>query len=396
MSTKKSKSILITIIGLQFHIDEGAKHRINSFINSYNDNGFKVDVLLFYSLKSLPYLFKKNNYLNNNANWILYPNFTVGKFRLLSYFMELFSQIVLAIYCRIQKYDIIQSELSAKIVRFRKKEIKYIVDFHGDLYSESIFSYNNKETWRSKKALKDILYSLKVSNHVIVVSEKLKNQIEFYSGNSILNYSIISCGVDINRFIDASIPIHKMQLDNKLVFGYCGGLQKWQNIGIILDIIFAVIKERNDVFFLLLTNDNTSEIDDKLNILGTENCKSISLKSSEVPSYLKLLDVGFLIRDDIPLNIVSSPTKIVEYLAAGVPLICTKFSGDYERSITIGHTGFVFNELEKIKDEIDELLIYLEYLKVNREIVRNSCTIAAKQRSWIIEFNSFLLRLNII
>ena len=40
------KKILITILGLKFHIDEGAKHRVNSFVNSYHEKGFEIDVII--------------------------------------------------------------------------------------------------------------------------------------------------------------------------------------------------------------------------------------------------------------------------------------------------------------------------------------------------------------
>lgn len=41
------KEVLLVYVGLAINVDEGAKHRLNSFINEYNKIGFKVTVLAF-------------------------------------------------------------------------------------------------------------------------------------------------------------------------------------------------------------------------------------------------------------------------------------------------------------------------------------------------------------
>lgn len=383
------KKILITILGLQFHIDEGAKHRVNSFVNSYNEKGFEIDVIIFYSLKSLPFIFRRNKFLTKKANWILYPTFPIEKNSFLNFFAITFSQLITAIYSRAKKYDIIQFENSGNLGKYIRKNAFCIVDFHGDLYSETIYRYNNKENWRSRKVMNDILFSLRISDHNIFVAEKLKKQIEVYSKEIIENCSIISCGVDVNRFLDAEENPEHQYFEDRIVLGYCGGLQKWQNIEIILDIILRIKKVRNDIFFTLITNDDTSIINGKLELLGDDSYKTFSLKSDEVPSYLKLLDAGFLIRDNLRLNTVSSPTKIVEYLAAGVPVICTKYSGDFERSVINGVNGFVLDNTKIEEQELLELVDYLVYIKSNRDLVREKCQEYAKLRAWEIEFSSF-------
>ena len=55
---KSNKKILMIIPGLKFHIDEGAKHRLYSFIDTYIGAGYQITVLLLFSYPSLKYLFK--------------------------------------------------------------------------------------------------------------------------------------------------------------------------------------------------------------------------------------------------------------------------------------------------------------------------------------------------
>ena len=63
------------IPGLKFHIDEGAKHRLYSFIDTYIGAGYQITVLLLFSYPSLKYLFKYKNYLREDVGWILMPCF---------------------------------------------------------------------------------------------------------------------------------------------------------------------------------------------------------------------------------------------------------------------------------------------------------------------------------
>ncbi|MDC2103088.1 glycosyl transferase group 1, partial [Bacteroides thetaiotaomicron] len=65
------KEVLLVYVGLAINVDEGAKHRLNSFINEYNKIGFKVTVLAF--CKKGLFLKDKKRYLNSNASWLLLP-----------------------------------------------------------------------------------------------------------------------------------------------------------------------------------------------------------------------------------------------------------------------------------------------------------------------------------
>ena len=84
---------------------------------------------------------------------------------------------------------------------------------------------------------------------------------------------------------------------------------------------------------------------------------------------------------------MSSPTKICEYLAAGVPMICTRHSGDYARSITNGINGFVADEPDFTEAEVKELLQWLLKVKANREEISSKCVKSVEDRTFEAEFN---------
>ena len=153
--------------------------------------------------------------------------------------------------------------------------------------------------------------------------------------------------------------------EDRIVIGYCGGLQQWQNIDKILDVTIALHQMEPRIFFVLYTNSDIRSIQTRLTQLGRHNCFVKALHTDEVPSYLKIMDAGFLLRDDLILNRVSSPTKISEYLAAGAGLICTPYSGDYKELTVEGENCFVLRDYDN--DEYVHLLSWLKKFRTERK-----------------------------
>lgn len=385
----QNRNILLTMSMLQFHIDEGAKQRLNSFIESYSDHGYKVTVLLFYSVKSFKYLRQRKRFLNPKARWVLYPSIPISCHPVLTKFAVFYMQIVFGLYTRIYNFPIVQSELSGVICRYKRPNSFLIVDFHGDAVSETDFNYNNKAGWLAAAFLKWQRESIRLANHIIVVSQELKQQLEKNTSEQIEEFSIISCGADVGRFDTAKPAKIGERLKDRIVVGYSGGLQKWQNIDKVLDVVEGLRSLNKDIYFMLCTNSDIGPIKNRLDKLGTSNHSVHQLSSQEVPSYIKIFAAGFLIRDNLILNRVSSPTKLAEYLAAGAVVICTAYAGDYKRSINHGIEGFVLSDLPLQDKQLAELNEYLIKVKENRAYHQQQCLKAARASSWPIEFSNY-------
>lgn len=385
---QKNREVLLTISGIKFHQNEGAKKRLDNFIDSYNQHNYKVTVLLFFSFASLRYIFSYKKYLNPNASWILLPHIPVGKNKLLASLSIFYNQVVIGIFDRTGRYKITQSEVLGDTGRFIKNSI-FVTDFHGDSVSEAEYLYGKKNDWLPLSLKKRQIDSILNSDHLICVSKNLHNHLKSMTDLP-LPFSIISCSVDTEKFKNSpSIELIPPQ-DKRFILGYLGGLQKWQNIDAILNI-FSRLLELDPCYYLqIYSNDDTQPIEKKLKALGKNNYGIKSLTFSEVPSYVKALDAGLLIREKNDLNIYSSPTKIGEYLASGVPLICTKYSGDYAQSVNHKLEGFILQDVDVPDSELHELHNYLQKLLRNREFYRQACIKAACLKSWKNEFDNYI------
>ncbi|HBO05943.1 MULTISPECIES: glycosyltransferase [Bacteroides] len=380
--------IIFSGAGLIMHLNEGAKHRLNCYINCYKEAGYEVDVLCLF--KDLSYWKSLKKYVDNSVHWIFVPYlFPRTKNKPLALLLRYYKYLVGWLYSTIKHYDVVQSEVDGLPLRFIGDSSMRITDFHGDGYYE----YTSKPThkkWCSDNFLFDQVCSIKYSDVCITVSENLCKQLEKNTDTKIATNSIISCGVNTELYNCNAYEGDLMKLtENRIVLGYCGGLQVWQNIELIVDLAIKLYKQDNRIFLVIYTGfDISANLQKQLDALGVENYYIKDLLPAEVPSYLKLLDAGFLLRDDLVLNTVSSPTKICEYLAAGVPMICTEYSGDYARSVRHGKEGFVLkNHPNYDFHTITELLIYLKEVKTNRADYKKMCEMAASKRTFKSEFS---------
>lgn len=389
------KKILIVFSGLQITLDEGAKHRLNSFIIEYANLNYEVTVLAF--VKTGLLLRNKKTFLNNKAKWILLPYLPISKNLLLSKIFYFYTQSVLVFLSWLKRYDLIQIEQTAVLKHsLCYPHSFYITDIHGDGYWEYIEMVHNHKIWYAKQLLNRQLKIILNSDFCICVSENLKQQLEQNTGQDIKNFGIISCAVDYNRFVQGE-PLLDLseKLNSRIILGYSGGLQKWQNIELIIETAIRLYQVDKRFFLLIYTNHSIIPYQLLLNKLGKENYMIKALSSHEIPPNLKLFDVGFLFRSNWILNSVSSPTKICEYLAAGVPVICTQYSGDYKRSVFHKKTGFVLKDVSISNEEIDNLIQWLIDVKQNRMEYVTNCQAEAKKRIFSKEFIQTLRKFDI-
>ena len=291
---------------------------------------------------------------------------------------ELTSGLQLAYVCRKHKARYIVSEFgsssrSLKLLHFLCHKVKIVIDFHGAQPEEMIYENPN-----IKKSLYDYYESLerkscKISDCIICQSDEMKQHlISKYKadGNKI---AVFKCGVNTKHF-NIKPKEEKIALRRELgiaekdvVFVYAGGITKWQKIEESLKVFKEYNTHNPDSKFLILTRDK-----DKLNlILNNEEWSSIrkcviatSAPYEKVSSYLNVADIAYLMRDNVVLNAVASPTKLAEYLACGLPVITSQVARKWVKP-EIEDSLVFCDEVSDISKEIDKVL-----MSRNQEAIR--------------------------
>lgn len=135
-----------------------------------------------------------------------------------------------------------------------------------------------------------------------------------------------------------------------------------------LEMIWEIPDEIFDFFRNLLTKDHrfkllliTPDVDLANEMIGDYKFENVTyVKKVELPEvnrYLNAADVGLLLREDIPMNNVASPTKFAEYLMAGLPVLISSSIHDFAIDIHKTGYGVVVSSLNEISQEGFEQLL---------------------------------------
>lgn len=360
------KKILVIHNGYPLRGDGGDKVRTLNMIQSLNSIGFDVCLLAFFK-KDFSFVFvnRKSIPLDIKSYFI----FTLPDRWGLGGIAAWFRAVITWIIVKFNHIELIQLEtsLSTSCVRFLRKDILIVTDFHADPIPE--LQMNGVAESSINRAKRDVCYALARSQQIIAVSNNLLNNLKKYYPYSCPS-SILPCSFNDEKFrIDLKESIllrEKMHLKDRIVLCYLGGLQKWQCMEETLDLFLRLKEKDNRYFLCIYTNDDLAPFAKKIELLG-DDCLCISLPYEQVPLYLSIIDAGFVLRHNSLVNINSSPTKIAEYMAVGAMVIATKYSGDAQVLIEESGYGMILDEIENISPEmIDELDVKIHSYKENK------------------------------
>ena len=108
---------------------------------------------------------------------------------------------------------------------------------------------------------------------------------------------------------------------------YAGGTQPWQNVDLMLDAMGAT---KSSCRLHVLTGDEETFREKTLARGLSDRVRIASVSKRDVYDHYRRADLGFVLRDDTPVNRVSCPTKLIEYLSCGVvPIVLQPRIGDF-------------------------------------------------------------------
>lgn len=248
---------------------------------------------------------------------------------------------------------------------------KYVLDLHGVVPEElTLLGHNLKS--KIFNFVEKITYGELFA--VIGVSKKLTSYYKNKYPDVETRYLVYSI-LPNNLLKMTSTDILEREKSETVNFIYSGNLQQWQNI----DLMLAHIKKLSRVphyFFQILTGEPEA-MTAKLveNSIGTDRIDVRAVKSNELASYYKKAHYGFILRDDVIVNNVACPTKLVEYMNYGIiPIILSEKIGDfYEMDYERINVADLNDVLPIKKSVINSQIINSIYDNnlVNREIIEN-------------------------
>ena len=197
-------------------------------------------------------------------------------------------------------------------------------------------------------------YLLRVSDAFVLLTEKARDIV--FPGCSDTDklgrpIEVIPCCVDFERFriveqISREQLRAEMNLTDRRVIVYLGSFGGWYMTDQMTDFLAAAHSQDAATFSMILTQSPRQTVTDRMTSLGIaqENFLVKQVTPDEVPRYLRTADIAISFIKPCYSKQSSSPTKIAEYLASGLPVICNAGVGDLDKLINERRVGVLLGE----------------------------------------------------
>lgn len=181
--------------------------------------------------------------------------------------------------------------------------------------------------------------AFKCSDYYLFVSDYMR---KFYESRFFKDFGasaiIIPCISDLN------VRYEVRREKNR--FCYLGGMAAWQRFDLAINVMNEVVSINKEAVFFIATKE-VELCRTLIDAHATEDLKKVTTIQSlssrdEIELFLSRAEYGFLIRDDVPVNNVSSPIKLAEYLSCGVTVLTTRAITSYYKSL--GNAAILLDE----------------------------------------------------
>ncbi|MBV9215456.1 MAG: glycosyltransferase [Acidobacteria bacterium] len=277
--------------------------------------------------------------------------------------------------------------IAALARKYSTAKPKILFDIRGFMPEE----YTDAGVWPENGFLYRITkkverWLLRESDGIVVLTEAARNLLFPESKNSGFDergrpIEVIPCCVDFERRFPEGLSQDRdkmraqLNVEKRFVVTHVGALGGLYLVDEIADFLAAARSYDERLYALFLTQSPPELIVPLLRERGfsSEDYFVGRVEPGRVPAYLSACDAGLSFVTAGYATLSRSPTKIPEYLAAGLPIVANSGVGDVDELITQNGVGVLIDEFNaKNYLQAFECLVALDN-------VREKCKIAAER-----------------
>lgn len=165
---------------------------------------------------------------------------------------------------------------------------------------------------------------------------------------------VIPCCVDLQRFksvnqLSKEAAQKELGISGHHILVYVGALGTWYLTDELAKFIAVAHQQNANTFSMILTQSAPDTISKPLRNLGVKDGTYLirQVSPDAIPKYLKAADIALSFIKPCYSKLASSPTKIAEYLASGLPVICNSGIGDLDEIIEGDRVGIVIRDFNR-------------------------------------------------
>ena len=227
-----------------------------------------------------------------------------------------------------------------------------------------VFQYVYQYGIRTNKKRNSLLFYLKsllrIANEYFYIKGLISSKVNFIVSQPIINIlkenNVNNCflvphGINIDKYQQPIISkehleLKKLKDSGYFIITYSGWVSENRGLLLMLDCINECIKIDKNIVLIIAGADadssNKIETFTKHNQLKSNIINLGKLDSALIPGILFFSDVCLSFLDDVPAHRVSPPQKVIEYFAAGKPVICNRIL-THELLINNGKNGYIID-----------------------------------------------------
>lgn len=241
----------------------------------------------------------------------------------------------------------------------RDSSVRFLFDMRGFWADEKV----EAGTWNLRNPLYRLVYGffkareaefVAEADGIVSLTEAGRREIESWKAHRLgrEQIAVIPCTADFGLFTIRGADVRdqaRTELGipaDSCVVAYLGSLGTWYLLGEMLDW-YAVMRRRHlRSRFLVVTHDNPDPVRKEAAARGIDPTEVVVVSASRnrIPFYLSAADVGlFFIRPSYSKQ-SSSPTKLGEYFAMGIPVVTNAGIGDVDGTIESLDAGVIVSD----------------------------------------------------
>ena len=228
----------------------------------------------------------------------------------------------------------------------RLVNVKLIFDIRGLMAEEYVDSGVWTESSLPFRLVKRLERAgIQRADQIVVLTERMRAWLISEHHKRTEQIQVIPCCVDFERFEEMETELADTDRFGVVYAGSLVGLYLVEEMG----RFFKAIKTlQPNAFLRILTISPREQGADALRRAGLNDSdfEIIAVKPEEVPVHLRRARLGVSFRKSTFAQIAASPTKIPEYLAAGLPVICNSGVGDMDEFVELEKVGVVLRSFD--------------------------------------------------
>ena len=213
----------------------------------------------------------------------------------------------------IEKDDLLVVDTCVTFVKMYARGFRNLILWCQGIAPEESYMRNHSRMRRAVLSWME-RFSLRRARFVILVSDAMKRHYErkYKMSFSDRSYAMPCFNADLRE--DAFADCEKF---HSLRFAYVGSLAPWQCFDEMLQL-YREIERRFDNASLSVFTFEQELANTLVQASQIKNYQVTSLPPERLGDVLKTMSFGFVLRDDVPVNRVATPTKLSSYLSCGV------------------------------------------------------------------------------